>query len=82
MKKTTPKPITIKLFKTSDKEKTLKAARGRHNTYRENKEKNDNRALLRQARRQWRIICKVKRKKKDQPRLPYSMDISFKWKAK
>ena len=42
MKKTTPKPITIKLFKTSDKEKTLKAARGRHIMYRENKEKNDN----------------------------------------
>ena len=52
MNKTTPKPITIKLFKTSDKEKTLKAASGRHITYRENKEKNDNRALLRQARRQ------------------------------
>ena len=64
MNKTTPKPITIKLFKTSDKEKTLKAASGRHITYRENKEKNDNRALLRQARRQWRIICKVKKEKK------------------
>ena len=64
MKKTTPRHIIIKLFKTSDKEKTLKAASGRHITYRENKEKNDNRALLRQARRQWRIICKVKKEKK------------------
>ena len=38
--------------KTSDKEKILNAVRGRHITYRENKEKNDNRALLRQARGQ------------------------------
>ena len=83
MKKTKPKPITIKLFKTSDKEKTLNAARGRHITYRENKEKNDNKALLRRARGQLAIICKVKKaKKKDQPRVPYSVDISFKEKAK
>ena len=49
MKKTTSRHIIIELFKTSDKEKTLKAARGRHIMYRENKDKNDSRLLLRQA---------------------------------
>lgn len=79
MKKTIPRHIIIKLLKTSVKEKILKAARGRHITHRENKDKNDSR-LLRQARRQWSFVYKEwkGRKKKNQPRVLYSVNISFK----
>ena len=75
-----PKHILIKLTKTKDKERILKAAREKKVTYKGNPIRltADLSAETLQARREWQDIFKVQRGKNLQPKLLYLAGISFK----
>ena len=76
----TPRHTVIKLAKIKDKEKLLKAARGKRQiTYKGTtiRLRADFSAETLQARREWHDILKVMKGKKLQPRLLYQARISF-----
>ena len=76
-----PRHILIKLTKTKNKERILKAARERQQvTYKGNPIRltADLSAETLQARREWQDIFKVLKGKNLQPRLLYQARISFK----
>ena len=80
-RRNTPRHILIKLTKTKNKERTLKAARKKQQvTYKENPIHltADLSAEILQARREWQGIFKVLKGKDLQPRLLYLVRISFK----
>ena len=77
----TPRHILIKLRKTKDKERILKAAREKQQvTYKGNPIRltADLSAETLQARREWQDIFKVLKGKNQQPNLLYLARISFK----
>ena len=79
-RRNTPRHILIKLTKTKNKERTLKAAREKqHITYKGNPIclTADLPAETLQARREWQDIFKVLKRKDLQPRLLYPARISF-----
>ena len=77
-----PRHIVIKLAKTKDKEKLLKAAREKRQiTYKGTSIRltADFSAETLQARREWHDIFKVMKGKKLQPRLIYPARLSFRF---
>ena len=80
-KRPTPRHIIIKMAKVSDKERILKAARGKQNvTYKGTpiRISADFSTETLQARREWKEIFKVLNGKNMQPRILYPARISFK----
>ena len=81
-RRNTPRHTVIKLAKIKDKEKLLKAARGKRQiTYKGTpiRLRADFSAETLQARREWHDILKVMKGKKLQPRLLYPARISFRF---
>ena len=84
LRRNTPKRIVIKLAKTKDKEKLLKAAREKQQIIYKGtpiRLTADFSAETLQARRDWHDIFKVMKGKNRQPRLLYPARISFRFDA-
>ena len=80
-RRNTPRHILIKLTKIKDKEKILKAAREKKQTYKGTpiRSSADFSAETLQARREWHDILKVMKGKNLQPRLLYPARLSFRF---